>query len=42
MCQEVEEKAQLQRELEEMRRSRGSTVKSIRRELEMITLGQAK
>ena len=40
--QEVEEKARLQRELQELRGSKGGTVRSIRKELEMINVGAAR
>ena len=39
--QELEEKARLQRELEELRGNKGSTVRSIRKELEEINMGVA-
>ena len=37
----MEEKARLQRELEELRGNKGSTVRSIRKELEEINMGVA-
>merc|ERR1719339_135560 len=39
--QELEEKARLQRELEDLRGNKGSTVRSIRKELEEINMGVA-
>merc|ERR1711971_1233334 len=39
--QELEEKARLQRELEDLRGGKGSTVRSIRKELEEINMGVA-
>merc|ERR1712037_118406 len=39
--QELEEKARLQRELEDLRGNKGSTVRSIRKELEEVNMGVA-